>query len=132
VPYERGQFRFSKQDPEEFVRKQYGFKDKVPMIEIEKLMTITGKEWNDNFRGNAMDVSRFYLSAFLLAYYFIHMDDEGKGRAIWEYLRAIESAKTSNDLEGTNRILLRGRSYEELYKDMQRAFKRENIQLITF
>lgn len=132
VPYKRGQFRFDRHEVEDFIREQYRYYEEVPVIDVQKLMTITSQGWNENFRLNIMDVSRFYMSAYLLAYYFIHLEGEGEGRAMWDYLRAIQRARTQEDRADANGILLRGRTYEQLYEDMQRAYKREGIDLVNF
>lgn len=132
IPYERGQFRFNRRDAEEFIRQGGRYPDEIPMIDIERMMAISGNEWLSNFQTNAFDVGRFYHSAFLLTYYFIHLDGEGDGKRMWNYLRALENAKTQDDLDRAEQILLGKRSYQELLEEIKRKYRSEGIKLQVF
>ncbi|WOO43562.1 hypothetical protein [Rubellicoccus peritrichatus] len=132
IPYERGQFRFNRQDAEAFVRQDGRYPDKIPLIDLQKLMQITGREWLSNFQTNSYDVGRFYHSAFLLTYYFIHLDGDGDGKRMWNYLRALESAENQDDVIRAEQILLGPRSYHELLADMKKKYRSEGIKLQVF
>ena len=123
VPYERGVFRFDRFDVSEFLRR-----GSSSLTDLQVLMTMSPVEWNLAFAENASKASSNYLSAFVLYYYFCHfeLDEAGKPRLLYDYLRAIEAGKIQ---EAANKILLNGRSYEELEAAVEKAYKREDVNL---
>ncbi len=125
VPNDDGEFRFDRRDLEEYVRRENGA-GPVTMAPLEKLMTMNQSAWNANFTNNPKELHKYYQSAFLLVNYFLHLDGEGEGRRINAYCRAIESGTPD---EQARALLLAGRSYTELTEDLQRAYKREGVEV---
>lgn len=134
VPYKRGTFDFGDLEPLEGLRKRSNALDEYAMLDLDKLMTMSGQEWNGSFGGNGMTLSRQYASAFLLTYYFAHLDGEGDGRRLWDALRATEDIRSMQDWQTAQdtfrKTLLAGRTYSELFADMQRAYRSEGVKLV--
>jgi len=96
------------------------------------LLNMTSSEWNANFAEDSMLVGRQYYSAYLLTYYFMHLDGDGDGRRLWDFLRALEKANSREALIAAKHILLDGRGADELFKDVQDAFDDEGLDLEIF
>ncbi|GHB95417.1 SHD1 domain-containing protein [Cerasicoccus arenae] len=133
VPYDDGQFRFDKRDVEDFVYQRSGMRlqkgNPVPMVPVERLMTISHAEWNRNFEDEPELLSQYYLSAFLLLNYYLHFDGEGEGRCIYAYCRALESGVTPDDAQA---FLLDGRTYAEIFAELVAAYKREDLEIVIW
>lgn len=123
VPYERGAFRFDRFEADEAL-----LRGSPSLTDLEVLMNMSLIEWNQALAKGARRVSSNYLSAFVLYYYFCHLDldEEGKPRLLYDYLRAIEAGENP---EAATKILLNGRSYEELEESVVKAYRREDIKL---
>lgn len=134
VPYARGEFDFDDLEPLEALRTGGRVRDEFFMIEPKRLMTMNGTDWNSSFGADSLTVRKQYASAFLLVYYFAHLDGEGDGRRLWEALRILESARTREEWQDAQsrarKALLDGRSYPELFEDMQRTYRSEGIKLL--
>lgn len=146
APYDNGRFSFLKQDNNLKQRLTYlASPGEFPMVPLERLFNITNKTWDEalarNEESNTQSSGtqgsaitnvawRNYASALVLTYYFYHIDDDGKGTHIKDYLREIEAIK-SRDKKGlddaVSKHLIRGRSYAEIEKDLQRGLRREGI-----
>lgn len=129
VPSDDGEFRYDKRELEDFDRVQRVQNSPVRMAPIERLMTMSHADWNNNFHDNAEELSVYYLSAFLLMNYYLHFDGEGEGRRLYAYVRAIEDGQYDADASA---LLLNGRSYEEVSEALVRAYKREDLDLVFF
>jgi len=129
VPYGREEFRFDPRHSGPFARRWTSNHDEYPMVPIEHLMTKSHADWNDIFSSQPHELSRYYFSAFLLINYFLHFDEEGDGRRIWAYIRAIESGTPEVEARAH---LLDGRSFDELFEDIRRAYDREDLELTPF
>lgn len=123
VPYERGTFRFDRFEISEVLR--HGSSS---LTDLEILMSMNLTEWNQALVEDVDKASSNYLSAFVLYYFFCHfdLDEVGKPRLLYNYLRAIEAGRGK---EAATKILLNGRSYEELEAAVKKAYKRENLNL---
>jgi len=102
------------------------------MVDPAVLMQMSGADWNANFGSDSYALTRQYRSAYLLTYYFLHLDGDGDGRRIWNCVRALETANPRKKTKVAREQLLDGRSDEELFESMQRAFKREDVDLEIF
>ena len=125
IPEDDGEFRFDKQDLPSFVRRMNG-PGEVTMVDPSKLFMLTHSEWTANFSENPAELRTYYLSAFLLLHYFLHLDGEGDGQRIRAYIRAIEAGEPEAAARG---LLLDGRDPEEFFENLRRAYKRENIEI---
>lgn len=67
-----------------------------------------------------------YGVGLLLAYYFLQLDGEGDGQRIKAFLKALREGKTGEDALA---VLLDGRDYEQLTKDVSKAWSRRGIDL---
>jgi len=67
-----------------------------------------------------------YGVGLLLTYYFFHMDGDGDRQAITGFLKALKEGKKG---EAALEALLNGRSFEELEKDIAKAWKSKGIEL---
>jgi len=130
IPYDDGTFYIEDIDAEEYTRKHWGQQKEIPLIPVEEIMTVTAQEWQEHFTWSPLRVRQYYFSAYLLTYYFIHLDGEGDTRRFWLYLRALEDAQERPDLAEAEAILMDGRSYETLQEALINAYKREDIDLV--
>jgi hypothetical protein len=65
-----------------------------------------------------------YGSALLITTYFLHMDGDGDAKRIKAYLKALHDNK---DAEEALSILLDGRTFEQLTKDIVKAWGRKGV-----
>ena len=98
------------------------------MINLEKLMNVTHQEWVGDLTGGG--ASRNYDSASVLAYYFLKLDGEEDGAHLVEYLKALATGNRSEGYKKAQEThLLRGRTYEELEKDVAAAWRSEGLKI---
>jgi hypothetical protein len=126
MTYERGTFRPAQTELDR------GWSKTTQIDPPLELLRISNIEWNAKFQTDPFAVTRQYRSAYILVYYFIHLDGEGGGRRFWAYLRALESAKSQEAVNAAIEILIAGRSEKKLLEEMVRAFSRENLDLEIF
>jgi hypothetical protein len=146
--YENGRFSFLQ--PEKRLRARLAPDGNFAMLHLEKLMALHSREWLAAV-GAGEGAGANYASAVALTYYFYHLDGDGKGTRFKEYLRAVSSPPASKgpspSLDSPVQItlqtpiskgsapspvkqyLLRGRSYEELEKDVQKGLRRAGINV---
>lgn len=99
------------------------------MVPIEKLMTISSREWAAALGSSPQEAGRNYYSANLLLSYFVLLDGNQKGEGIVGYLKAVSEGVPVK--KATEDHLLRGRSYEELAVDVQEAWRKaERIKIV--
>ncbi len=124
VPYERGAFRFDRFKVDGVLRR-----GSPSLTSLEVLMNMSLIEWNQTLAKSPRRAFSNYLSVLVLYYYFCHfdLDKEGNPRLLYDYLRAIEAGESP---EAATKILLNGRSYEELEEAVVKAFRRGDIKLV--
>lgn len=118
IPFDRGQFRLDR------IELDTNRIRNIQMIAPKTLMQMRHQEWSDAFIEGQIYVSRQYLSAYLLTYYFLYLDGDGDGRRFWQYLRALVDDRVQPE-----EVLLEGRSYEQLSEAIQAAYKAEDIEI---
>lgn len=128
IPFDDGQFRFDKVDVADYLMRAYG-QNQISMVPLEELMTIDHSTWLGKFEEDPEDLAKYYCSAYLLLNYFLFMDGEGDGKRIYAYCRAKEAGKPESQARD---ILLGGRSYAELTEALQRGYKREKVEIVSF
>lgn len=67
-----------------------------------------------------------YGGSLLITYYFLQMDGEGDGKRIKAFLQALRAGKTGDD---ALLVLLDGRSFSQLTKEITKAWSRRGIDL---
>jgi hypothetical protein len=67
-----------------------------------------------------------YGCGLLITYYFLQMDGDGDGKRIKAFLKALRGGKTGEDALA---VLKDGRSYEQLEKEISKAWSRRGIEL---
>jgi hypothetical protein len=117
--YDNGKFNFS----------QIGrdMKGTTTLLKPAELMAISGKEWSDAVKNS--DAHMNYRSAALLTYFFYQLDDQKDGAHMIAFFREIEQGV--NTADAVAKHLLRGRTHEQLEKDMTTSYRREGVQ-VTF
>ncbi|MCB1065312.1 MAG: hypothetical protein KDN20_20640 [Verrucomicrobiae bacterium] len=126
--YDGGRFTLTSMDRSirEDVTKRTGNDREFSMLNLERLMTISGQEW-------AADLTRpggsstNYPSANVLFYYFLRLDGDGKGTNLVNYMKAI--AEGMKEEEARQEILMAGRSYAELQEDVESKWRTEGLRL---
>lgn len=127
VPYENGVFRFSQLELDEAIEARSQNPDNLDLVPPQELMALSHADWQSGFtQGDLAVVASRYTSAFVLTYYFFHLDDDGSGERIYNYLRALESGEPD---AVASQLLLDGRTWDELHEDVHRALRRESIRL---
>lgn len=127
--YSKGRFRLTdtsravKNEVTRYLSSQRDFS----MINIKDLMTMSHQQWAADLAGRRGSAN--YASANLLLYYFLRIDGEGKGEKLVDYLKARIAGIDGE--EASTEILLAGRSYEELARDVSKGWKSEGLK-ITF
>jgi len=67
-----------------------------------------------------------YGGSLLITYYFLQMDGEGDGKRIKAFLKALRDGKTGEDALA---LLLDGRSFSQLAKDISKSWSHRGINL---
>jgi hypothetical protein len=106
---------------------------------LDKLFKIGQREWNAIAASNAEATHRMYVTSYLLVYYFMHLDGNGDGQRFMRYFREVdkERKKGGGEYRGDDKeyhermlkILLDGRTEEELMKQIRLSFKKYSIRL---
>lgn len=97
LPLKTGKFRVSSaksglKDYIDFLKKRAvgGVPEPYP---LEKLFTISNEEWNYTLASSPDVARRAYFTAYLLVYYFMHMDGKGDGQRFIRYFREVGVVK---------------------------------------
>ena len=72
------------------------------------------------------DPQRSYGCGLLLTIYFLHMDGEGDGARIKKFLKSLAAGKPT---EESFALLLDGRTYEQLEKEITKAWSKNGVDL---
>jgi len=100
------------------------------MLDLQELMNIEGASWAAAL-GKDGNATQNYGSAGMLTYYFYHLDEAGDAAHIIAFYRALESAKTRDEAATVlNTHLLRERTYQQLAVDVNKACRKEGIDII--
>ena len=122
VPYERGVFRFDRQNRRNFFLERSG--REAVFVPLGEMLAMSGREWNTMLTTGHPQTRQNYATAFLLAWYFFHLEDEG--RSLYRYLRAIERGTP----EPEARLLLLGdRDVAGLTSDFTQRMQRQGLRL---
>lgn len=97
------------------------------MVRAEKLMNIASDEWASELASGTGGEN--YNSASALAYYFLRLDGEGDAANLVEFLKSLTSGDDSAAKMAQDKFLLRGRSYEDLEKDIVTAWRSEGLKI---
>ncbi|HBR94014.1 MAG TPA: hypothetical protein DEA90_07590 [Opitutae bacterium] len=96
-------------------------------------MTITRDEWNQNFEASASSNEQYYVSAFLLTYYFLHLSDDVSGQHLRRYIESWQQDR--NHAASSQRALtqlMQGQSYQELQASLIAAYARQGLELTPY
>ncbi len=128
--YDNGRFSFIGQDrrlaAHLSLRSQAG---KFKMLPLQDLMTMDSKTWAEALAmpNGAM---QNYASALVLTYFFYQIDDDGKGTAMKNFLRAVSQLERGADSDAqVQEYLLRGRSYAELEDELVKGLRRVGVNV---
>jgi len=128
APFSNGRFSFIKQPRYALeYATGYGKKDQggralgndITMPKLSKLMTMSQAEFYS-------DANKNYGLGLLLVYYFILLDGDGDARLFKDCIKALQADKSE---EEARKVLLNGRSYEDLEKSVATAFRRKGIKI---
>lgn len=125
--YNNGRFRMTDTDRavrDEVTQLNSSGRD-FSMVNIKDLMAISNQQWAMALTDGNAPLN--YHSANLLLYYFLRIDGDGKGEKLVDYLKA--RTEGMDEEEASTKILLAGRSYEELQKDVAEGWRSEGLKL---
>jgi len=130
APYSQGKYQFVAMDRHlhDYLNK-WRFneaKDRIPIMKMENLMTITGAEWAARMKRNTPILE--YNSAAMLVHYFIHHDGAGNAAYLAAYLDAIRRGVPPAKAEEAH--LLRGRSFVQLDAALRRVWQKNKVTLV--
>jgi len=97
------------------------------MVRAEKLMNISSEDWARELASGTGGEN--YNSASALAYYFLRLDGEGDASNLVEFLKSLTSGNDDAARTAQDKFLLRGRSYEDLEKDIITAWRSEGLKI---
>ena len=128
APFSNGRFSFIKQPRYALeYATGYGKKDQggralgndITMPKLSKLMTMSQAEFYS-------DANRNYGFGLLLTYYFILLDGDADAKLFKDCIKALQAGKSEED---ARKVLLNGRSYDDLEKSVSTAFRRKGIKI---
>ncbi len=127
LPYETGLFNLSRMSKS--IRESTGHGPgagrSFEMIPLQELMNISAQTWGAAV--SAGEGQQNYRSASILTYYFLRLDGEGQGKRLMSFINArLKGGSANNAME---MYLLDGRSYEQLQKDVVRAWREEGLRI---
>ena len=96
------------------------------MLNLERLMTITGREWAQEL-AEGTGGRKNYPSANVLFYYFARLEGEGNGKNLVEYMKAVSEGMKEE--EARTEILMSGKSFEALQEDVAKKWRSEGLRL---
>lgn len=126
-PYESGLFNLSRMSKAVRVStgRGPGAGRAFEMIPLQELMNISSQSWSAAV--SAGEGLQNYHSASLLTYYFLRLDGDGQGKRLNNFINAkLKGGGLGNTEE---QYLLDGRSYEELQKDVAKAWREEGLRI---
>lgn len=91
-------------------------------IQLPSLKTFMLQEYNTFLEQAQLN----YGCGLLITYYFLQMDGEGDGKRIKSFLKALRAGKSGEEALA---VLLDGRSFEQLEKEITKAWSRRGIDL---
>lgn len=100
------------------------------MVPLERLMTISSREWSEELASSLGAGSKNYRSSNLLLTYFALLDGDGKGEGLINFLEGVSRGLKADVV--AEETLLRGRSYAELEEDVKDAWDSEGIDIIFY
>ncbi|MES2995590.1 MAG: SHD1 domain-containing protein [Verrucomicrobiota bacterium] len=96
-----------------------GLGEEIKLGPLKNFMTMPYEKFMANGQVN-------YGCSLLITSYFFHMDGDGDGARIKRYLKDLRAGKSGQ--EATN-VLLDGRSYEQIEKEIAKAWGRYGIEI---
>lgn len=127
--YERGGMSFTNIDKsfQEFIQGRGSDGKLFSMLTLETLLTMDSNTWSAALTGSGGNANRNYASAGALTYYFYHCDDKGDGQHMIDFIRAVE--KGDNKIKAVTEHLMRGRTYEKLQDDVEKALRKVGVKV---
>ncbi len=130
APYSKGRYKFTGIDRavRDDVLDGYLAEGKeFQMVGIERLMTITGKEWSEDLSSTGNTAGRNYKSAMLLLYFFLHMDKDENGENMAAFFAAIKNGLGYE--AALESFFMRGRSYDDIAEAVKKGWRSEGMQI---
>lgn len=99
LPLRLGTFRLSSaksavNDYLDYLKTRGGIPEPFP---LDRLLTISGKEWSETVAASPKESRRLYFTAFLLVNYFMSLDGRGDGARFVRYMREIAKARRADE-----------------------------------
>lgn len=124
MPHSREQLNFDGLTPRLAVwRSGNGSYDNVPMIDFEYMLGCSYKQWDKTFYNKPENLRAQYTTAMVLVQYFLEIDSS-HGERFKRYL--FELSQGMDQREALN-ILLNGRPFSDLSRDIVAAYQRERV-----
>ena len=129
APYSQGRYNFVSIDRHlhKYLNKWRFNEDlkRIPIMRMEDLMTSTHADWTSRLKRSTPVLE--YNSAAILVHFFIHHDGKGDAAHLAAYLDAIRQGV--HPAKAGEIHLLRGRTYEQLDKELRLVWKNNKVAL---
>jgi len=112
----------------EYLKERKGVWDEdYTAVHPADLLVITNAQWNKMLAGKNNVGIKNYASSAMLMYFFMHLDGDGDGSPMLAYMHAVRAGMGKDEAAKT--FLLRGRTTDELAKDMAKGWRRYSLKL---
>ncbi len=128
--YDNGRFKLSSMNAAIADEVTRGQGRDFSMVGLERLMNITHAEWAGELASG--QGGKNYNSANVIAYYFLRLDGDGDGKHLVEFIKALIGGRRGDEetlAAAQAEHLLRGRSYEELEKELAEAWRSQGLKI---
>ncbi|MGE9268821.1 MAG: SHD1 domain-containing protein [Verrucomicrobiales bacterium] len=136
TPYRNGRFnvRSNINDIKEYVcgygedgRGGRAIGEEITAPHLADFMLMSYAQFTDGYAGGSTQFN--YGFGALLTTYFCHFDGEGDAARLKSFLKALREKPRDTDPEEFLKILLDGRSYEELQEEIYRAWRSKGVKI---
>ncbi|MGJ3242007.1 MAG: hypothetical protein ACFE0O_03475 [Opitutales bacterium] len=118
-PYDRGRIHFRRFDLRRHLRDTLPHGDTLAILPPDRLYSLSNAAWNAGFGSSPAGLRNQYFSAFLHAWYWLRLADDGDGATIHRWLAALTAGEPP--VEATANLLLPDRDGLSLRTRMERA-----------
>lgn len=128
--YDRGKFSFVQMEDRlrDYLQGRGANGKQWRMLKPAELMLLDGRTWAGAM--GSKESQQNYGSAATLAFYFYLLDGAGEGADVIAWLRDLANAKNRKEAEPLlEKHLIRGRSPEQLEKDIITAFRKKGLDV---
>jgi hypothetical protein len=122
APYHHGSYAFAEGNFKVAAGIRRATQNHYWIIDLERLMTMSRAQWHQGFTENPNENNRYYQSAYLLTYYFMHLSGQKDASGLRTFIQQMQQAGRQEERIQATKALLEGRSYAQLQQALSRAY----------